>query len=55
MAKIGVRKGNVIKLSISITDDSASWIENEVENLKYRSVSHAINTLIQEKKASKAT
>jgi Arc/MetJ-type ribon-helix-helix transcriptional regulator len=55
MAKIGVRKGNVVKLSISISDDSASWIENEVENLKYRTVSNAIESLIQEKKANKAT
>jgi len=52
MAKIGVRKGNVIKLSISITDDSASFIESEVENLKYRNISHAIDSLIQEKKAA---
>ncbi len=52
MARIGVRKGNVIKLSVSISEDSASWVENQVENQRYRNISHAIDSLIREKKAS---
>jgi Arc/MetJ-type ribon-helix-helix transcriptional regulator len=52
MAQIGVRKGNVRKLSISISEDSADWIESQVESQKYRNISHAIESVIREKKAS---
>jgi Arc/MetJ-type ribon-helix-helix transcriptional regulator len=52
MAQIGVRKGNIRKLSISISEDSADWIEAQVESQKYRNISHAIDSVIREKKAS---
>jgi Arc/MetJ-type ribon-helix-helix transcriptional regulator len=52
MAQIGVRKGNIRKLSVSISEDSADWIEAQVESQKYRNISHAIDSLIREKKAS---
>ena len=52
MAQIGVRKGNIRKLSISISEDSADWIEAQVESQKYRNISHAIESVIREKKAS---
>jgi Arc/MetJ-type ribon-helix-helix transcriptional regulator len=52
MARIGVQKGNIRKLSISITEDSVDWIEAQVESQRYRNVSHAIESLIREKKAS---
>jgi Arc/MetJ-type ribon-helix-helix transcriptional regulator len=52
MAQIGVRKGNVIKLSISISEDSADWIESQVESQRYRNISHAIESVIREKKAN---
>jgi Arc/MetJ-type ribon-helix-helix transcriptional regulator len=53
MAQIGVRKGNIRKLSISISEDSADWIEAQVESQKYRNISHAIDSVIREKKASR--
>lgn len=49
MAQIGVRKGNVRKLSISISEISADWIESQVESQKYRNISHAVESLIREK------
>ena len=52
MAQIGVRKGNIRKLSISISEDSADWIEAQVETQRYRNISHAVDSLIREKKAS---
>jgi Arc/MetJ-type ribon-helix-helix transcriptional regulator len=52
MAQIGVRKGNIRKLSISISEDSADWIEAQVESQRYRNISHAIESVIREKKAS---
>lgn len=55
MAQIGVRKGNVRKLSISISEDSADWVEAQVESQRYRNISHAIESLIREKKASEAS
>jgi Arc/MetJ-type ribon-helix-helix transcriptional regulator len=55
MANIGVRKGNRIKLSISISEKNAAWVEDQVVAEKYRSISDAIDSLIREKKASEAT
>jgi Arc/MetJ-type ribon-helix-helix transcriptional regulator len=52
MAKIGVRKGNRIKLSISILETNADWIENQIAAERYRSISEAIDSLIREKKTS---
>lgn len=52
MAQIGVRKGNIRKLSVSISEDSADWIEAQVESQRYRNISHAVDSLIREKKAS---
>jgi Arc/MetJ-type ribon-helix-helix transcriptional regulator len=52
MAQIGVRKGNIRKLSISISEESADWIEAQVESQKYRNISHAVDSVIREKKAS---
>jgi len=54
MAKIGVRKGNIIKLSVSISEDSADWVESQVEIQRYRSISHVIDSLIREKKIQEA-
>ena len=53
MAQIGVRKGNVIKLSISISEDSADWIESQVESQRYRNISHAVESVIREKKQTR--
>ena len=52
MARIGVRKGNIRKISVSISEDSADWLEAQVEAQNYRSVSHAVDAVIREKKAS---
>ena len=52
MAQIGVRKGNIRKLSISISEESADWIEAQVESQRYRNISHAVDSVIREKKAS---
>ncbi len=54
MARIGVRKGNIVKLSISVSEDSAEWVESQVESQRYRNISHAIESLIREKKTSEA-
>jgi len=54
MASIGVRKGNRIKLSISISEKNAAWIEDQVVAERYRSISDAIDSLIREKKTSEA-
>jgi Arc/MetJ-type ribon-helix-helix transcriptional regulator len=48
MARIGVKKGNIRKISVSISEVSADWIESQVESMKYRSVSHAIDALIRD-------
>jgi Arc/MetJ-type ribon-helix-helix transcriptional regulator len=48
MARIGVKKGNIRKISVSISEISADWIEDQVESMKYRSVSHAIDALIRD-------
>ena len=47
MARIGVKKGNIRKISVSISEVSADWIESQVESMKYRSVSHAVDALIR--------
>lgn len=46
MARIGVKRGNIRKLSISVSEDSADWIETQVQSQKYRNISHAIESLI---------
>ncbi len=52
MAMTGVKKGHRIKLSISIEEDNVDWIESQVETQKYRSVSHAIDAILREKRIS---
>jgi hypothetical protein len=53
MARIGIRKGNIRKISVSISEDSADWLEAQVEALNYRSVSHAVDSVIHEAKKSR--
>ena len=53
MARIGVRKGNIRKISVSISEDSADWLEAQVEALNYRSVSHAVDSVIRDAKRTK--
>jgi Arc/MetJ-type ribon-helix-helix transcriptional regulator len=48
MAQIGVKKGNIRKISVSISEVSADWVESQVESMKYRSVSHAVDALIRD-------
>ena len=47
MPRIGVRKGNIRKISVSISEDSANWLETQVESENYRSVSHAVDSAIR--------
>ncbi len=54
MAMTGVKKGNRIKLSISIEEDNVDWIESQVVTQKYRSVSHAIDAILREKRVSES-
>jgi Arc/MetJ-type ribon-helix-helix transcriptional regulator len=53
MARIGVRKGNIRKISVSISEDSADWLEEQVEAQNYRSVSHAVDSVIRDAKKVK--
>jgi len=53
MAQIGVRKGNIRKISVSISEDSADWLEAQVEAQNYRSVSHAVDSVIRDAKKLK--
>jgi Arc/MetJ-type ribon-helix-helix transcriptional regulator len=46
MARIGVKRGNIRKLSISVSEDSVDWIESQVLSQKYRNISHAVESLI---------
>jgi Arc/MetJ-type ribon-helix-helix transcriptional regulator len=55
MAKTGVKKGNRMKLSISIGEDNVNWVESQVETQKYRSVSHAIDAILREKRIGEST
>jgi len=55
MAKTGVKKGNRLKLSISIGEDNVNWVESLVETEKYRSVSHAIDAILREKRINEST
>jgi len=55
MARIGVRKGNLRKLSISVSEDSVDWIEAQISDYKYRSISHAIESLIRKEMTNKAS
>jgi Arc/MetJ-type ribon-helix-helix transcriptional regulator len=50
MVQIGVRKGNIRKISVSISEDSADWLETQVESQNYRSVSHAVDSVIRNAK-----
>jgi Arc/MetJ-type ribon-helix-helix transcriptional regulator len=54
MAMIGVRKGNIRRLSISVSEQTADWIEVQVESQRYRNISHAFESLVREKIASEA-
>jgi len=54
MARMGVRKGNLRKLSISVSEDSVDWIEAQISDYKYRSISHAIESLIRKEMTNKA-
>jgi len=49
MARIGVRKGNIRRLSISVSETAAEWIETQVESQRYRNISHTIESLVREK------
>ena len=46
MPRIGVKRGNVRKLSVSVSEDSIDWITTQVESQKYRNISHCIESLI---------
>jgi Arc/MetJ-type ribon-helix-helix transcriptional regulator len=46
MPRIGVKRGNVRKLSVSVSEDSVDWITTQVESQKYRNISHCIESLI---------
>jgi Arc/MetJ-type ribon-helix-helix transcriptional regulator len=49
---IGVKKVKTRKLSISISESSAQWIDEKLKDFHYRNISHVFDTLIQEKIAS---
>jgi Arc/MetJ-type ribon-helix-helix transcriptional regulator len=53
MARVGVRKGNLRKLSISVSEESVDWIEAQISDYKYRSISHAVESLIRKEMANK--
>ncbi len=55
MARIGVRKGNIRRLSISVSEESADWVEAQVESQRYRNISHTIESLIREKMVTKTS
>lgn len=55
MARIGVRKGKLRKLSISVSEESVDWIESQIMDYKYRSISHAIESLIRKEIDSKSS
>jgi Arc/MetJ-type ribon-helix-helix transcriptional regulator len=46
MPRIGVKRGNIRKLSVSVSEDSVDWITTQVESQKYRNISHCIESLI---------
>jgi hypothetical protein len=52
MARIGVQKGNIRRLSISVSEKTADWIEAQVESQRYRNISHTIESVIREKMAN---
>jgi len=54
MARIGVRKGNLRRLSISVSEETADWIEMQVESQRYRNISHTLESLVREKMVSEA-
>ena len=47
MAKIGFKIGNVRKLSVSVSEESADWIEAQIETQRFLNISHAIEYLIR--------
>jgi Arc/MetJ-type ribon-helix-helix transcriptional regulator len=55
MARIGVRKGNIRRLSISVSEATADWIETQVESQRYRNISHTIESLIREKMVAESS
>jgi Arc/MetJ-type ribon-helix-helix transcriptional regulator len=50
MATIGVKLGNVRKLSVSVSEESAEWIEAQIRTQRFRNISHAIEVLIRNAK-----
>lgn len=49
MARIGVKKGNLRRLSVSVSETTVDWIEAQVESQRYRNISHTIESLVREK------
>jgi Arc/MetJ-type ribon-helix-helix transcriptional regulator len=47
MARIGVKIGNIRKLSVSVSEESADWIEAQIKTQRYRNISHAVEALIR--------
>jgi Arc/MetJ-type ribon-helix-helix transcriptional regulator len=48
MATIGVKLGNVRKLSVAVSEESADWIEAQIKTQRFRNISHAIEFLIRD-------
>jgi hypothetical protein len=46
---VGVKKVKTRKLSISISEGSAIWIEQKLKDYHYRNISHVFESLIREK------
>jgi Arc/MetJ-type ribon-helix-helix transcriptional regulator len=46
MPRIGVKRGNVRKLSVSVSEDSIDWITSQIESQRYRNISHCVESLI---------
>lgn len=42
-----------IKTSISLSTDSLEWLAEEIELKRFRSVSHAVDWLIEQEKSKK--
>jgi Arc/MetJ-type ribon-helix-helix transcriptional regulator len=50
MATIGVKIGNIRKLSVAVSEESAEWIEEQIKTQRFRNISHAIEVLIRNAK-----
>lgn len=42
-----------IKTSVSLSTDSLAWLAEEVNSKRFRSVSHAVDWLIEQEKSKK--